>query len=59
VMVAGVAATSTVEVGEFLTPGVGTDDDGYWAVTTDPTEAWLVVTHVDGSTGLCEAILNF
>jgi hypothetical protein len=58
-MVAGVAATSTVEVGEYLTVGVGTDDDGYWAVTTDADEAWLVVTHVDGSTGLCEAILNF
>lgn len=59
VMVAGVAATSTVEVGEYLTPGVGNDDDGYWAVTTDADEAWLVVTQVDGSTGLCEAILNF
>jgi hypothetical protein len=47
VMVAGLGATPTVEVGDFLTPGVGNDTDGYWAETSDADEAWLVVTKVD------------
>jgi hypothetical protein len=59
IMVAGVGATTTVEVGEFLTPGVGNDTDGYWAVTTTPANAWLTVTHVNGDTGLVEAVINF
>lgn len=60
IMVAGVSiATPTVAVGNFLTPGVGNDTDGYWAETSDAAEAWLVVTAVDSSTGEVEAIVNF
>ena len=59
VMVDGVGATTTVEVGDFLTPGDGNDTDGYWEVTATAANAWLVVTAVDGPTGLVEARLNF
>lgn len=39
-MVAGVGiATPTVSEGDFLTPGIGTEDDGFWKKTTDPAEA--------------------
>jgi hypothetical protein len=58
-MVDGIGATTTVEVGDFLTPGAGDDTDGYWAVTTDADEAWLVVTDVNSTTGEVEARLNF
>lgn len=59
-MVAGVGiATPTVTEGDLLTPGVGTEDDGFWAVTTDPTEAWLVVELVDNDRGEVEARLMF
>lgn len=58
IQVAGAGITSpTVSVGEFLAPGVGTDADGYWEVTADASEAWLVVTAVEG--GLVEARVNF
>jgi hypothetical protein len=60
IMVAGVSiATPTVAVGNMLTPGTGSDVAGYWAETSDPDEAWLVVTAVDSSTGEVEAIVNF
>lgn len=47
VMVAGMGATPTVAVGDYLSPGVGDDDNGYWAETATAANAWLVVTHVD------------
>jgi len=59
VMVAGAGVSATVAVGNFLTPGTGNDDDGYWAETSDADEAWLVVTFIDSDTGLVEARLNF
>ena len=59
VMVAGVSGATTVAVGNLLTPGVGNDEDGYWAETSDPAEAWLVVTSVNTTTGEVEARLNF
>lgn len=46
VMVAGMGATPTVTVGDFLTPGTGDDDSGYWAVSTS-ANGWLRVTNVD------------
>lgn len=59
IMVAGVSqATPLVSVGDYLTPGVGTDEDGYWTTTIDADEAWLIVTRVDASVGLVEAELN-
>jgi hypothetical protein len=59
VMVAGVSGSTTLAVGDFLTPGVGNDTDGYWAETGTATEAWLVVTFINNSTGEVEARLNF
>lgn len=58
-MVAGVGATPTVEAGDYLCPGAGNATDGYWKKTTDPTEAWLVVTSVDSVRDEVEARLNF
>lgn len=59
-MVAGLGgATPTVTVGEYLTPGTGDDTDGYWAVTADEANAWLVVTKVDNDRGELEARLLF
>lgn len=46
VMVAGLGATPTVKIGDFLSPGVGDDDSGYWAVSTS-TNGWMRVTNVD------------
>lgn len=49
IMVAGLGATPTVAVGDLLTPGVGNDTAGYWAKTTDETQAWLRVTAVSAN----------
>lgn len=59
VMVAGLGATPTVAVGDFLTPGTGNDTAGYWAETATEANAWLVVTAVNASTGEVEARVNF
>lgn len=58
-MVAGMGATPTVAVGNFLTPGSGDDADGYWAVTATEADAWLVVTGVDSVRQQVEAQLVF
>lgn len=58
VMVAGAGATPTVAVGDYLTPGVGSDGAGYWAETSTAANGWLVVTSVD-TNGWVEAVLNF
>lgn len=58
-MVAGLGATPTLEVGDFLTPGTGNDDDGYWAETSTASEAWMVITHVDTDRNEVEARLLF
>lgn len=60
IMVAGLAgATPTVEVGEYLTPGVGNDTDGYWAVTASADNAWMVVVNVENDRASLEARLLF
>lgn len=59
VMVAGMGATPTVTIGDFLTPGTGNDTAGYWAVTGSATNAWLVVTNVDTARQEVEAEFNF
>lgn len=58
-MVAGLGATPTVAVGDYLTPGTGDDTAGYWAETSDATKAWLVVTKVDNTRGEVEAKMAF
>lgn len=59
VMVAGLGATPTVAVGDFLTPGTGDDTSGYWAETGSAANAWLVVTKVDSDRGEVEARFLF
>lgn len=55
----GAGATPNVDVGDYLTPGVGTDQGGYWAKTTDATKAWLVITKVDDTRSEVEARFVF
>jgi hypothetical protein len=57
--VAGLGATLTLAVGDYLTPGVGNGTDGYWAETGTAANAWLVITKVDNDRGEVEARLNF
>lgn len=59
VMVAGMGATPTLAVGDFLTPGTGDDDNGYWAETATAAEGWLVVEKVDATRGEVECRVNF
>lgn len=59
VMVAGLGATPTLVVGDFLTPGTGDDTAGYWAETANAAEAWLVVENVDAARGEVECRLAF
>ena len=60
VMVAGIGiATPTLAVGDYLTPGTGDDDNGYWAETATAANAWLVITKVDNDRGEVEARLTF
>lgn len=59
VMVAGLGATPTVAVGDYLTPGTGNDTAGYWAETAVAADAWLIVTHVDSARGEVEAKMAF
>ena len=47
IMVAGMGATPTVAVGDYLTPGTGDDASGYWAGTSTAANGWLRVTNVD------------
>lgn len=46
-MVAGLGATLTLAVGDYLTPGTGNDTAGYWTETADVANAWLVVEKVE------------
>jgi hypothetical protein len=55
----GAGSTPNVNVGDFLTPGVGTRTDGFWAVTSVEANAWLVVTAVDDARGEVEARFVF
>lgn len=60
VMVAGiVGTTASLQVGDYLTPGVGNDTDGYWAETANAAQAWLVVTKVMNDRDAVEARLQF
>lgn len=59
VMVAGMGATPTVVVGQFLLPGVGTDGSGYWKPTATEADGWLVVTKIDTTRAEVEARILF
>ena len=45
VMVAGLGATPTLTVDNYIGPGGGDDTNGYWA-ETDAAHAWFIVTAV-------------
>ncbi len=59
IMVAGLGATPTLAVGDYLTPGVGDDDSGYWTETATASEGWLVIELVDADRSEVEARLTF
>lgn len=59
IMCAGLGATPTLAVGDYLTPGTGNDDDGYWAETADAANAWLVIESINTDRGEVEARLLF
>lgn len=58
-MVSGLGATPTVTVGDFLVPGPGNDNDGYWQSTATAASAWLEITLVDAVRGQVEARMLF
>ncbi len=58
IMVAGMGATPTIAVGDFLTPGTGDDTSGYWA-EGNATNGWLVVVGVDTTRSEVEARFTF
>ena len=58
-MVAGLGATPTVVVGDYLRPGVGDDTSGYWTETATEADGWLVVTSVDATRQEVEARMTF
>lgn len=59
VMVAGIGATPSLQVGDFLTPGAGNDTDGYWAETATAANAWLRVERVNVTRRFVEARFVF
>lgn len=59
VVVAGAAIlTPTIAIDDYLTPGVGTDEDGYWA-EGNASNGWLIVTAVDHDRGLVQCQMTF
>ena len=50
---------ASMEIGKLLTPGVGNDTDGYWAVTATASEAWLRVIDFDVDAGFVAATQLF
>lgn len=60
-MVAGLGATPTVAVGDYLEPygATASTTNGYWKETATAANAWLVVTKVDSARDEVEARLLF
>jgi hypothetical protein len=58
-MVNGLGATATVIVGDYLVPGLGDDNDGYWVSSATAEGAWLVITHIDTVRAEVEAQMLF
>lgn len=58
IMVAGLGATPTLGIGDFLSPGTGNDASGYWA-SASSANAWLRVTNVDSLRQEVEAEFTF
>lgn len=58
-IVAGLGATPTLAVGDYLTPGTGNNSAGYWTEDASAANAWFVITRVDNSRGEVEARMTF
>lgn len=59
-MVAGMGATPTVAIGDYLEPhATPNDTNGYWQETATLANAWLVVTSVDTDRAEVEARMLF
>ena len=58
IMVAGMGATPTVGIGDWLTPGTGDDTSGYWEASA-VANGWLRVTNVDAQRQEVEAEFIF
>jgi hypothetical protein len=58
-MVAGLGATPTVAVGDYLTPGTGNSTSGFWAENATASNGWFVVTNVDVARQEVEARMTF
>ncbi len=59
VMVAGLGATPTLDMGDFVAPGIGDDVNGYWEPVSTQAEGWAVVTLVDSARGEVELRMLF
>jgi hypothetical protein len=55
----GIRPTATVIVGDYLVPGLGDDNDGYWVSSATAEGAWLVITHIDTVRAEVEAQMLF
>lgn len=51
--------TPNVDVGDYLTPGVGSASAGYWTKAASSANAWLVITKVDDVRSEVEARMLF
>lgn len=59
-MVAGLGATPTLSVGDYLEPhSTPNDTNGYWQETSTFANAWLVITKVDATRSEVEARMLF
>lgn len=59
-MVAGLGATPTLVVGDYLEPATTPDDtNGWWQETSTAADAWMVITKVDAARGEVEARMLF
>lgn len=59
-VVAGLGATPTLAVGDYLEPHDDpSDTNGYWKETSTAANAWLVITKVDADRGEVEARMLF
>lgn len=58
IMVAGLGATPTLAVGDYLTPGVGDSTSGFWA-KGNATNGWFNVTSIDVARQEVEGRMTF
>lgn len=59
VFVAGIGATPSLAVGDYLTPGVGDTTDGFWTENATASNGWFCVTKIDLARQEVEARMMF